>query len=116
MNIEDLGIGSIVEINDNLYRNTETGWVLLMEGMPAYMGGVPDDGFTVLREEEKGPLDDFVKGDVIAFDGLWGPRVAVKHRRDFWALVGTSAEYTNDGLADCIADLDSIRKVGSLDG
>lgn len=118
MSIEDLGIGSIVEAETgNLYRKTADGWVLLKEQHPAYLSNVKDWSFTVLHEVKKGPLDDFVKGDVISFSvGTGLTRIAVKCRDGFWEVNGVSIEYSSEELAELIFDTDSIRKVGRING
>ena len=114
MELNGLGVGSIVEVNDNLYKKRRDGWVVLEETMSAYMGGVQE--FKVVASVEKGPLDDFVEGDVISFEGRGGVRVATKHRDDLWQVTGAMSKFTSVELIGFILDEDSVRKVGSLDG
>ena len=113
MKLNELGVGSIVEVNGNLYKKRVDGWVVLVEGVHAYMGGVQE--FKVISSVEKGPLDDFVEGDIIAFMTSRGVRVAVRTRADFWQIVGAVPEYTSQEIIG-FADEDSIRKVGSISG
>lgn len=113
MELNELGVGSIVEVHGNLYKKLKDGWVVLEETIPAYMGGVQE--FKVVASVEKGPLDDFVKGDIISFEYSVGERVAVKIREDRWQLVGSVSEFTSEEIL-YLADVDSVRKVGSLDG
>ena len=113
MELNELGVGSIVEVNGNLYKKRKDGWVVLLEGCTAYMGGVQE--FEVIASVEKGPLDDFVVGDVISFKTSAKVRVATKIRDDFWQIVGAVSEFTSEEIA-YLADEDSVRKVGSLDG
>ena len=113
MGLNELGVGSIVEVNDILYRKRRDGWAVLEETMHAYMGGVQE--FKVVASVEKGPLDDFVKGDIISFEYSVGERVAVKIREDRWQLVGAVSEFTSEEIL-YLADVDSVRKVGFSDG
>lgn len=113
MGLNELGVGSIVEVNGILYKKRVDGWVVLEETMPAYMGGVLE--FKVIAAVEKGPLDDFVEGDIISFMATGRVRVAVKTREDFWQIVGAVSEFTSQEIL-YLADVDSVRKVGSLDG
>ena len=114
MGLNELGVGSIVEVNGILYKKRRDGWAVLEETMPAYMGGVQE--FKVVASVEKGPLDDFVEGDVISFEGRGGVRVATKHRDDLWQVTGAMSKFTSVELIGFILDEDSVRKVGSLDG
>ena len=114
MELDKLGVGSIVEVNGNLYKKRGDGWVVLEESVPAYMGGARE--YKVIAAVERGPLDDFVKGDVISFESSYGVRVATKLRDDFWQITGSAAEWTTDELVSLVLDEDSVRKVGSLDG
>ena len=114
MGLNELGVGSIVEVNGILYKKRVDGWVVLEETMPAYMGGVRE--FKVVASVKKGPLDDFVEGDVISFEGRGGVRVATKHRDDLWQVTGAMSKFTSVELIGFILDEDSVRKVGSLDG
>lgn len=113
MSIEDLGEGSIVKTIGNLYKKRSDGWVLLEESIAVYMGGVRE--FEVIHEVKKGPLDDFVVGDIISFMSNYGPRIALKHRDDFWEIIGMVGEKTSREL-----EMDfyptSVRKVGSICG
>ena len=112
MGLNELGVGSIVEVNGILYKKRVDGWVVLEETMPAYMGGVRE--FKVVASVEKGPLDGFVKGDVISFESAYGVRVATKLRDDFWQITGSASEWTTVELDSLVLDVDSVRKVGSL--
>lgn len=113
MELDKLGVGSIVEVNGNLYKKRGYGWVVLEESVPAFMGGVQE--FEPIYLVEKGPLDDFVQGDVISFNTFAKERVAVRLREDFWQVAGALSEFTSEELAG-LADEGSVRKVGSLDG
>lgn len=114
MELDKLGVGSIVEVNGNLYKKRGYGWVVLEESVPAFMGGVQE--FEPIYLVEKGPLDGFVKGDVISFECAYGVRVATKLRDDFWQITGSASEWTTDELYSLDLDEDSVRKIGSLDG
>lgn len=114
MELDKLGVGSIVEAHGNLYKKRKYDWVILEETLPAYMGGVRK--YAVVHEVEKGPLDDFVEGDVISFESVYGVRVATKLRDDFWQITGSVSEWTTVELGSLILDEDSVRKIGSLDG
>lgn len=117
--LDKLGAGSIVE--------SSTGELFTMDSygdwwkMSIVLGSSPAKKLdslkegTVLRAVEKGPLDDFVKGDIISFMTSGGVRVAVKTREDRWQIVGAVSEFTSEDIAG-FADEDSVRKVGSLDG
>ena len=113
MELDKLGVGSIVEVNGNLYKKRGFGWVVLEESVPAFMGGV--QVFEPIYLVEKGPLDDFEEGDVITFTASGRVRVAVRLREDFWQVAGALSEFTSEELAG-LADEGSVRKVGSLDG
>ena len=113
MELDKLGVGSIVEVDDNLYKKRVDGWVVLAESVSAYMGAVQE--FKVIRGVEKGPLDDFVKGDIISFMTSGGVRVAVKTREHSWQIVGAVPEVTSQDIIGFSVD-GSVRKVGSLDG
>lgn len=115
MELDKLGVGSIVEVNGNLYKKRGYGWVVLEESVPAFMGGVTE--YKVIAAVEKGPLDDFEVGDVISYEVSSGVRLAVKLRDDFWSVSGIMSEWTSDEIMEIhAADPDSVRKVGSLDG
>lgn len=114
MELDKLGVGSIVEVNGILCKKRVDGWVVLEESVPAYMGGATD--YKVVASVKKGPLDDFVEGDIISFESSYGVRVATKLRDDFWQITGSAAEWTTDELDSLVLDEDSVRKVGSLDG
>lgn len=113
MELDKLGVGSIVEVNGNLYKKRKDGWVVLMEGCAAYMGGVPE--FKVIAAVEKGPLDDFVKGDIISFESDYGHHIALKSRDDFWSVIGLVGEKTTAEMVKAFSP-ELVRKVGSLDG
>lgn len=113
MELDKFGVGSIVEVNGNLYKKRVYDWVVLEETLPAFMGGVVE--YKVIASVEKGPLDDFVVGDVISFEYSVGERVAVKIREDRWQLVGAVSEFTSEEIL-YLADVDSVRKIGSLNG
>lgn len=113
MELDKLGVGSIVEVNGNLYKKRVDDWVFLKESVPAYMGGAQE--FKVIRGVEKGPLDDFVVGDIISFMTSGGVRVAVKTREDSWEIVGAVSEFTSQEIVGFSVE-GSVRKVGSLDG
>lgn len=113
MELNDLGIGSIVEANGTLYKKRRDGWVILSENGYAYMGGARE--YEIIASVEEGPLDDFVEGDIISFMTSGGVRVAVKTREDCWQIVGAVSKFTSEEIAG-FADEDSVRKVGSLDG
>lgn len=118
--LDKLGAGSVVEAaTGSLFTKDDYGdwWQLSIS-----LGSAPvkkldylKDG-TVLREVKKGPLDDFVAGDVISFESAYGVRVATRLRNDFWQITGSSAEWTTGELDSLVLDEDSVRKVGSLDG
>lgn len=112
MELDKLGVGSIVEAHGNLYKKNEDGWVVLEETIPAYMGGVRE--YEIIASVEKGPLDDFVRGDVITFESAHGVLVATKLRDDFWQITGSASEWTTDELESLVLGEDSVRKVGSL--
>ena len=114
MELDKLGVGSIVEVNGNLYKKRGYGWVVLEESVPAFMGGVQE--FEPIYLVEKGPLDDFEEGDVISFESAYGVRVATKLRAGSWQVTGSLTEWTTRELDSLILDEDSVRKVGSLDG
>ena len=114
MELDKLGVGSIVEAHGNLYMKRKDGWVVLMEGCAAYMGGVQE--YKLLRKVSKGPLDDFVKEDVISFESSYGVRVATKLRDGFWQITGSAPDWTTAELDAIILDEDSVRKIGTLDG
>lgn len=114
MELNELGVGSIVEAHGNLYKKRRDGWAVLEETMHAYMGGVQE--FKVVASVEKGPLDDFVEGDVISFEGRGGVRVATKHRDDIWQVTGAMSMFTSVELIGFILDEGSVRKVGSISG
>ena len=42
MELDKLGVGSIVEVDDNLYKKRVDGWVVLAESVSAYMGAVQE--------------------------------------------------------------------------
>ena len=121
MNIEmdKLGEGSIVEsVDGELFAVDSRGdwWRLSVK-----LGSYPvkdlrriEEG-KVLRMVEKGPLDDFVVGDIISFMTSGGVRVAVKTREDSWEIVGAVPEVTSQDIIGFSVD-GSVRKVGSLDG
>lgn len=113
MDLNELGVGSIVEAHGNLYKKRVDGWVVLEETMHAYMGGVQE--FKVVASVEKGPLDDFVEGDIVSFRASGGVRVAVKTCEDSWQIVGAVSRFTSQEIIDFSVD-GSVRKVGSLDG
>ena len=114
MELDKLGVGSIVEVDGNLYKKRVDGWVVLAESVSAYMGAVQE--FKVIRGVEKGPLDDFVEGDIISFMSAGRiERVAVKTREDFWQIVGAVPEVTSQDIIGFSVD-GSVRKVGSLNG
>ena len=113
MELDKLGVGSIVEVDGNLYKKRVDGWVVLAESVSAYMGAVQE--FKLIRGVEKGPLADFVVGDIISFMTSGGVRVAVKTREDFWQIVGAVPEVTSQDIIGFSVD-GSVRKVGSLDG
>lgn len=114
MELDKLGVGSIVEVNGNLYRKRVDGWVILSEAGYAYMDGVQE--YKVIAAVEKGPLDGFEDGDVISFESAYGVRVATKLRAGSWQVTGSLTEWTTRELASLILDEDSVRKVGSICG
>lgn len=113
MELDKLGVGSIVEVDGNLYKKRVDGWVVLAESVSAYMGAVQE--FKVIRGVEKGPLDDFVEGDIISFMTSGGVRVAVKTRESYWQIVGAVPEITSQDIIGFSVD-GSVRKVGSISG
>lgn len=113
MELNELGVGSIVKTNGNLYKKRANSWVILSENGYAYMDGVRE--YEVIAAVEKGPLDDSVKGDIITFEYGSKVRVAVKIREDFWQIVGAVSEFTSEELT-CFAKEGSVRKVGSICG
>ena len=117
--MDKLGEGSIVEsVDGELFTVDSRGdwWKLSIK-----LGSSPVKDLSriergkVLRMVEKGPLDDFVKGDVISFKVSGRTGVATKHRDDFWQIVGAVFEFTSKEIID-MADEGSIRKVGSICG
>lgn len=118
--LEKLGPGSIVKTYDGeLYmKSATTGtWHHLAEA--THMVNNLRDLYTgelIHEVGRKGPLDDFVKGDVISFEGWGGVRIAARHRIDFWTLTGSKFEWTTEELEEVITDKDSVKKVGSIDG
>ena len=115
MELDKLGVGSIVEVHGNLYKKNEDGWVVLEETITAYMGGV--FGYKLIHEVKKGPLDDFVVGDVISYESRCGVRVAVKLEDGLWSIAGLSLKWTSEVVLDIHSPTpESVRKVGSLDG
>ena len=118
--LDKLGTGSIVESSTGeLFTTDRYGdwWKLSISlgSSPVKKLDYLKNG-TVIREVKKGPLDGFVKGDIISFEGAYGGRVATKLRDDFWLITGSAAEWTNYELDPLILDKDSVRKIGSLDG
>ena len=113
MGLNELGVGSIVEVNGILYKKRVDGWVVLEETMPAYMGGVRE--FKVVASVEKGPLDAFEVGDIISFESDYGRRIALKHRFDFWSVIGIAGEKTTAEMVETFSP-HSARKVGFSDG
>lgn len=113
MELNELGVGSIVEAHGNLYKKRRDGWAVLEETMHAYMGGVQE--FKVVASVEKGPLDDFVKGDIISFESDYGHRIALKHWFDSWSVIGIAGEKTTAEMVETFSP-HSARKVGFSDG
>lgn len=115
MELDKLGVGSIVEVNGNLYKKRGYGWVVLEESVPAFMGGAV--GYKLIHEVEKGPLDGFEVGDVISYEVSSGVRLAVKLEDGRWSVSGISSVWSSDELMEIhAATPGSVRKVGSLDG
>ena len=117
--LDKLGAGSVVKSADGVLLTKDRfgdWWKLSIQlgSSPVKKLDSAKEG-TVLLEEKKGPLDDFVVGDIISFMTSGGVRVAVKTREDFWQIVGAVPEVTSQDIIG-FADEDSIRKVGSLDG
>lgn len=119
IDLDKLGPGSIVEsYSGAMYTMDSYGewWKLSIS-----LGSSPVKNLdhiksgTVLRAVEKGPLDDFVKGDIISFMTSGGVRVAVKTCEYSWKIVGAVSEFTSEEIAGFAVD-GSVRKVGSLDG
>lgn len=116
--MNDLEPGSIMRntTTGTLYKKGNHGiWYSLVvdEAILAFSTNVME----VLWAEEKGPLDDFVEGDIISFASDYGRRIALKHRDDFWSIIGMVGEKTSEELLEYFAVVpDSVRKVGSLDG
>lgn len=119
MNLDKLGVGSIVESSDGtLFTKDSYGdwWK-----MSIVLGSSPVKKLdyikagTVLREVKKGPLDDFVEGDIVSFESDYGHRIALMHRYDFWSVIGIAGERTSEEMVGFF-DIRSVRKVGSLDG
>lgn len=118
--LDKLGAGSVVEAaTGSLFTKDDYGdwWQLSIT-----LGSAPikkldylKDG-TVLREVKKGPLDDFVVGDVISFESAYGVRVATMLRDDFWQITGSASECTTYELDSLILDEYSVRKIGPLYG
>lgn len=116
--LESLKSGSIVKTyDDELYVKSKSGsWKHLAEATSAVVNHADLYTGELVYEVEKGPLDDFVAGDVISFEGAYGVRVATKLRADFWQITGSVSEWSTTELNSLILDEDSVRKVGSLDG
>lgn len=117
--LDKLGAGSVVEASTgHLFTKDDYGdwWKLSIA-----LGSAPVNKLdylkagTVLRKVEKGPLDEFVEGDIVYFDSDYGHRVALKHRDDFWSVIGWAGEKTTAEMVGFF-DIRSVRKVGSLDG
>ena len=115
--LESLKAGSIVKTYDNeLYVKSKSGsWKHLAEAASAVVNHADLYTGELVYEVRKGPLDDFVVGDVISFEYSVGERVAVKIREDRWQLVGAVSEFTSEEIL-YLADVDSVRKLGSLNG
>lgn len=113
MELDKFGVGSIVEVNGNLYRNSVNGWVVLEKTLPAFMGGVVE--YKVIHEVKKGPLDGFVKGDIISFESDYGHHIALKSRDDFWSVIGLVGEKTTAEMVKAFSP-ELVRKVGFSDG
>ena len=119
IDLDKLGTGSVVESSTGeLFTSDSYGdwWKLSISlgSSPVRKLDYLKEG-TVLREVEQGPLDGFEEGDIISFKTSAKVRVAVKIREDFWKVAGAVSEFTSEEIA-WLADEDSVRKVGSLDG
>lgn len=120
MELDKLGVGSIVEnaMGVLFTKDAHGDW----RELSISLGSSPVRKLdylkagTVIRDVRRGPLDDFVKGDIISFESSYGVRVATKLRDDFWQITGSAGECTTDELDTLVLDEDSVRKVGSLDG
>ena len=115
--LESLKAGSIVKTYDNeLYVKSKSGsWKHLAEAASAGVNHADLYTGELVYEVRKGPLDDFVVGDVISFDSMYGVRVATKLQSDFWQITGSIVDWTTHELNAIILE-DSVRKMGSLDG
>ena len=117
--LDKLGAGSIVKTVDGVLLTKDRfgdWWKLSIQ-----LGSSPVKNLnsakkgTVLLEEKKGPLDDFVEGDIISFMTSGEVRVAVKTCEYSWQIVGAVSEFTSQEIIGFSVE-DSVRKVGSING
>ena len=117
--LDKLGTGSIVEdAMGGLFTKDVYGdwWKLSIS-----LGSSPVkkldyiEAGTVIRKVEKGPLDAFEVGDIISFESDYGRRIALKHRFDFWSVIGIAGEKTTAEMVETFSP-HSVRKVGFSDG
>lgn len=116
--LDKLGVGSVVKSADGeLLTKDRFGdwWKLSIQ-----LGSSPVKKLDSAKEGTvlvvgKGPLDDFVKGDIISFMTSGGVRVAVKTRADFWQIVGAVPEFASPEIINFSVE-GSVRKVGSISG
>ena len=119
IDLDKLGTGSIVEdAMGGLFTKDVYGdwWKLSIS-----LGSSPVkkldyiEAGTVIRKVEKGPLDGFVRGDIVCFESDYGSHVALVYREDSWTVTGWSGEKTTAEMVETFSP-HSARKVGFSDG
>lgn len=117
VDIDELGTGSVVEASSgDLYVKDRWGdwWKLSIA-----MGSSPVKKLdylkagSVLRATDKNPLDRYVKGDIITFNG---GTVAVRVTGGNWEVAGNEDDFTSESLLSLVWDLNTIKKVGEAHG